>query len=347
MLPFGGDGGDIWNLDAVAEENSDWVPTTTTALFSSPFYVTNHQGDLLGNQSHFNNASAVAGSSLRPADSAADTSSWFLGDFNTSDLTNTQWQSPPASTPIYHHALTSPSPTDLSANWSGQSNTGELLSSSSHLPGEVLGDTQNNKIDRRAFPPERVPLPRPISTGAQTPSPGTLSKRRSGGSSSVPPTREKPPLKPAEPKTTSPTKKRLREGIPRSPSTKKTPTRTPIQPNEEEQARRIHMAAYTRGTSLISETSSPSGGATEASSARRDNDLRAAETNLIHNMGAGRAPGVLRTPNLGERTSEESSLPLGKGFPIQIGSKLFRLSGASIMSDCQYNVTICRRSLEC
>lgn len=177
MLPFGGDGGDIWNLD------SDWVPTTTTALFSSPFYVTNQQGDLLGDQPHFNNttSSAVAHAPLRPADSAADnsSSSWFLGDFNTSntDLTTTQWQSPPVSTtPLYHHALTSPSPTDLSANWSGQSNTGELLSSSSNLPGDGLGDTHNNQIDRRDFVSDRVPLPRPISTGAQAPSPGPFLK---------------------------------------------------------------------------------------------------------------------------------------------------------------------------
>ena len=31
-----------------------------------------------------------------------------------------------------------------------------------------------------------------------------------------------------------------------------------------------------------------------------------------------------------------SGLPHEKGFPIQVGSELFRLSGASIMSDGQY-----------
>lgn len=36
------------------------------------------------------------------------------------------------------------------------------------------------------------------------------------------------------------------------------------------------------------------------------------------------------------RDSKDGGLPAEKGFPIQIGSELFRLSGASIMSDGQW-----------
>ena len=97
------------------------------------------------------------------------------------------------------------------------------------------------------------------------------------------------------------------------------------------------MAAFTRDASLVSESSSQSKGPGETSSAKQDNDLRAAESNMIENMGAGRAPGVLHNPNLGDTPSDAFTLPPGKGFPIQIGSELFRLSGASIMSDCQYS----------
>ena len=95
------------------------------------------------------------------------------------------------------------------------------------------------------------------------------------------------------------------------------------------------MAAYTRGTSRVSSTSSLSRGAAEARDARVEIDLRVAESRLIENMGAGKAPGVLRSPDAPNSASDDFSLPLGKGFPIQIGSELFRLSGASIMSDCQ------------
>lgn len=343
MLPFGaGDGGgQIWNPDAVAEENSDWVPTTTASLFSSPFYLTNQQGDLLGNQPHVD--SSVAGAPLRPANSAADNSSWLFGNFNN-DIDASQWQLPQASAPTAHHALASPSSTVPTANWSGPSDTGELLGSSSHLPGGGLGDTQENKVDRRDFAPEHIALSRPVSSGTRNPSSDASSAPRARLTASVTPvqaasTAHKSQSKPNEGKANSPTRKRVRESVSKSPATKKKITRTSIQPNEEEQARRIHMAAYTRGSSLVSSPSSQSRGAPEVLPARREDDLRVAESSLLENMGAGKAPGVLRTPNQAESVNQEFSLPLGKGFPIQIGSELFRLSGASIMSDCQSNAS--------
>ena len=377
MLPFGrSDGEDpYWKLDSVAEENRDWVPTTTAALFSSPFYVTNQQGNLLGyhgagpgptpgpahgpgpgrglghhDQPHdiasvgvtgvTSNSNSDSDPPLRPADTAADNSNpvWPVFDFDHFD--SAQWPLPPTSAATARHAHLSLSPTELPPSWTGHSNPRELLGSSSYLPGGGLGDTQKNKIDQRDLPPETPALPRPASTSAKISSPIPSANTRSRLSASVPPAQTSPNTSKSQsratlPKTTSPTRKRAREGIPKSPAAKQTAPRAPIQPNEEEQARRIHMAAYTRGTSLLSETSSQSRGAAEASSAKRDNDLRAAESSLLETIGAGRVPGVLRTPNMTDSASEEFALPLGKGFPIQIGSELFRLSGASILSDCK------------
>ena len=366
MLPFGrSDGEDpYWHLDSVAEENRDWVPTTTAALFSSPFYLTNQQGNLLGpqHQPHVIASAGVSSASaasesqhevtsdppLRPAGTAGTAADnlnsnpvWPPVWGNFVDHFDSQWQLPPASSAPAHHAHISLSPTELPPNWTGHSNARELLGSSSYLPGGGgLGDTQKNKIDQRDLAPETPALPRPASTSAKTASPIPSANTRSRLSASVPPAQTSPISNKGQsrttlPKTTSPTRKRAREGIPKSPAAKLTTPRAPIQPNEEEQARRIHMAAYTRGTSLVSETSSQSRGAAETSSAKRDNDLRAAESSLLETMGAGRVPGVLRTPNMAEGASEEFALPLGKGFPIQIGSELFRLSGASILSDCK------------
>jgi hypothetical protein len=40
------------------------------------------------------------------------------------------------------------------------------------------------------------------------------------------------------------------------------------------------------------------------------------------------------------REQLQEGLPAERGFPIQIGSELFRLSGASIMSDCESNLNL-------
>ena len=53
------------------------------------------------------------------------------------------------------------------------------------------------------------------------------------------------------------------------------------------------------------------------------------------NKGAGQPLSILRNRGQGITHDEQWSLPAEKGFPIQIGSELFRLSGASIMSDGQ------------
>ena len=120
MLPFGssGDGGShFWNPNEAAEENRDWVPTLTTApVFNSPFYAT----DQPGFQQPQVDVSALTELTGRSAAPSAD-NSWLFAN-----LSPNEWQLPAQTG---HNALASPVATDPSANWSGQSNAGELLGS--------------------------------------------------------------------------------------------------------------------------------------------------------------------------------------------------------------------------
>ena len=56
---------------------------------------------------------------------------------------------------------------------------------------------------------------------------------------------------------------------------------------------------------------------------------------LAHALGNGptKTPGVLRTGEAALMRNGQPVLPMEKAFSIQIGWRLFRLSGASIMSD--------------
>jgi len=55
------------------------------------------------------------------------------------------------------------------------------------------------------------------------------------------------------------------------------------------------------------------------------------------NIGANQPPRILQTARTQHTEHTRSGLPPEKVFPIQIGSELFRLSGASVASDGQYS----------
>lgn len=326
--------------ESVSDENSDWVATTTAPLFDSPFYAIDQQGHF--NSQDVNSTSAGVAAALRAAApsgvlSAAD-NSWLYQNFEAGNLNASDWQWPSVSSPPTHHALNSPT-SHLNASWLDQTNPRPLLGSARDVTREGLGETQH-QVDLRNLSSQQAFQSRPASSIAGSSSPpaslasatGLTAPTTAAQISQAPP-RSQP--RSNEPKTTSPTKRRNRESTLRSPAAKQTPARTPIQPNEEEQARRIHMAAYTRGTSLVSDTSTQSREGAGAKSARADLGFAPAGSVMAQNVG--KAHGVMRTPNPSQGASDEFTLPLGKGFPIQIGSELFRLSGASIMSDCQWN----------
>lgn len=98
----------------------------------------------------------------------------------------------------------------------------------------------------------------------------------------------------------------------------------------DEDTRRSQAGQYARGGSSVSSTS---GFSLSKSEAADDENLRPSQQ---ENSGAGKTPGVLRLGYGSNAQNGQFTLPPGKGFPIQIGSELFRLSGASIMSDGQY-----------
>ena len=99
----------------------------------------------------------------------------------------------------------------------------------------------------------------------------------------------------------------------------------------DDDARRVQS---TRGGSLVSTTSGFSRGEYEFPKSEVGGDDNTNRFMIQENRGAGRTPGVLRNGQSAD--VDQFTLPPGKGFPIQIGSELFRLSGASIMSDGQY-----------
>ena len=66
----------------------------------------------------------------------------------------------------------------------------------------------------------------------------------------------------------------------------------------------------------------------------RDGEMRSTSKRQ-ENGGNGRPATILRGHQADSSQDNRSGLPAEKGFPIQIGSELFRLSGSSIMSDCQ------------
>lgn len=55
----------------------------------------------------------------------------------------------------------------------------------------------------------------------------------------------------------------------------------------------------------------------------------------LENKRNGLPSSILRNREIDAPQEGRSGLPAEKGFPIQIGSELFRLSGTSIMSDCE------------
>ena len=95
----------------------------------------------------------------------------------------------------------------------------------------------------------------------------------------------------------------------------------------DDDTRRRQAGQYARGGSLVSSTSGISRSKSEVAD---DKNPRRSQQ---ENSGAGKTPGVLRSGQGNDAQNRQFTLPPGKGFPIQIGSELFRLSGASIMSD--------------
>ena len=99
--------------------------------------------------------------------------------------------------------------------------------------------------------------------------------------------------------------------------------------------KRPRISRHTSGTSLSSAKSQPTNTDEAVSQNVRNGEIQQTST-WQGNGGNSRPPSNLYSrPAEPPQEDRRSGLPAEKGFPIQIGSELFRLSGSSIMSDCQ------------
>lgn len=343
MLPGGGasSGGPDWTDPNLYHQNSDWIATTTAPAFNSE-YTTSLQGVQRPHQPSIASADPELGP-LRAAATAAvpvfdHGQSWNLDDEYQGNLYG--WPGVPAPATFHQPPFQPPANTEIPSN---------AYDPTARPPSEslnVVSGVQNteDQIAQPDFANQRAFLSPSVGRQAsRTPSRGSFGPRRIATAQEAPSKTQ--PQQSADTSTTSgkslsptsaqrsPTRKRKSD--PRSPLSRQPLPKAPFQPNEEEEARRIHMAPLSRGGSVGTTATSQIEGSSEQEMANTEVNLRAAESSMLENLGAGRTPGVMRASQAGDGSSEQFSLPPGKGFPIQIGSELFRLSGASIMSDCK------------
>lgn len=104
---------------------------------------------------------------------------------------------------------------------------------------------------------------------------------------------------------------------------------------EEDEIRPNNFASSARGDSTVSSMSGQSHSENPRSRSVGQDDELASTMSRPEKIEAGMTPGVLRARPGFEADDGQHALPHTKGFSIQIGSELFKLSGASIMSDGQ------------
>lgn len=152
------------------------------------------------------------------------------------------------------------------------------------------------------------------------------------------------PQRPPGPSNTQPSEsKRKAESDPSSP-TIQAPPEKPSTPLLEQKQSSIPPKRMSPSLKSSTGTRPPTNGASQDRSGPRGQGNQAQHTNgtsktsARQNGGqpAARPPGILASD---QDPNPKSTLPAEKVFPIQIGSELFRLSGASIGSDGQFNIT--------
>jgi len=349
MLPGEGDrsGGQDWTDESLYHHNSDWIASTSGPSFDLD-YATASQD--VQHPSPSPNASAdpelnpLRAGATGPFPPFHQSQNWNLDDEYHHGSYG--WPSVPTATPSNVRPvqpLTDPTAIRDVHDPAARPPIGPL-----NVVSGPLGQGPGSQISQRDFANYRSflspPIAREPSRTSPAPSPPlTRLHTVAQETTSTSQAQQAGPKSASSGKTLSPSSAqvsptRKRKGGQRSPSSRQAFPRTPFQPNEEEEARRIHMAPLSRGGSLVSSVSSHSRGLNEHETLGVEGNLRAAESTMLETIGA---PGVLRALQPENGPSEQYPLPPGKGFPIQIGSELFRLSGASIMSDCQCPGNVC------
>lgn len=104
------------------------------------------------------------------------------------------------------------------------------------------------------------------------------------------------------------------------------------------QVQDLWLADDAQGESIVSSVSGPSRSDLDNFTAGLVKDLvkgkqRSEPPSIANGSGHTKIPGVVRTGDANLLRNGQPTLPAEKAFAIQIGSRQFRLSGASIMSD--------------
>lgn len=102
---------------------------------------------------------------------------------------------------------------------------------------------------------------------------------------------------------------------------------------DEDESKTNQLGGSARGTSTISSASGQSRGENHISRSEGQDDEYTTTLSRTEKKGTENPPGVLRTRPGYELDDGQHSLPHAQGFSIQIGSEVFKLSGASINSD--------------
>lgn len=102
---------------------------------------------------------------------------------------------------------------------------------------------------------------------------------------------------------------------------------------DEDESKTNQLGSSARGASTVSSASGQSRGENHLSRSDGQDDEFTSTLSRSEKKGTGITPGVLRTRPGFELDDGQYALPHTKGFSIQIGWEVFKLSGASIMSD--------------
>lgn len=100
----------------------------------------------------------------------------------------------------------------------------------------------------------------------------------------------------------------------------------------DKRAQDIWVGDDSQGGSIVSSVSAQSRSEPETFAPENVSAIRASSS-VANGKGPLKIPGLLRTADAALLRNGQPTLPAEKAFAIQIGWRLFRLSGASIMSD--------------
>ena len=329
---FEGSPGGILSWDNPNHEH--WYPAPSAVDSNLAIHNTNYDF-----QHQFISASSID-SHLDPITSRADDP--FVNDQphkfeldvhqgqHWSDLNSQQHAIPPPNVALL--GSTGVGTTQFSADESPHNSVGALA----NVPSQAVlrkGSARDSTIvsSSAATSPSRSVTSVPKPHGPEPKKPQRVSR----------PQRELPPSRPLShsgsgyrsPNAAQGSFERKKHPLPKGKASNRTFSMDVAEGRDEDESKINQLGTSARGGSTVSSTSGQSRGENHLSRSDGQDDDYTSTLSRTEKKGAAQTPGVLRTRLGFEMDDGQHSLPHAKGFSIQIGSELFKLSGASIMSD--------------